>query len=133
MLPFTYTFERSVDEVLHDEAQVHRNGPGRPLPAEITHLTGLTDDDVRGERIDVEVAGALIDRSDLVVAQNARFGRPLVERVLGEDIAHRVAGRRDAEFEVGPQLLASDPSREGSRQPTTGLNRIKEGLMRGLL
>ena len=61
---------------------MHRNNPGRPLPAEITHLTGLTDDDVRGERIDVERAGALIDRSGLVVAHNARFDRPFVERVL---------------------------------------------------
>ena len=82
MLPFTYTLEGSLVEVLHDEAQVHRNDPGRPLPAEITHLTGLTDDDVRGERIDVEAASALIERSGLVVAHNARFDRPFVERVL---------------------------------------------------
>ena len=82
MLPFSYTLDGRVVEVLHDEAQVHRNDPGRPLPAEITHLTGLTDDDVRGERIDVERASALIDRSGLIVAHNARFDRPFVERVL---------------------------------------------------
>ena len=82
MLPFTYTLGGSVVEVLPDEAQVHRNDPGRPLPAEITHLTGLTDDDVRGARIDVEAAGVLIERSDLVVAHNAGFDRPFVERVL---------------------------------------------------
>ena len=82
MLPFTYTLEGRVVEVLQGEAQVHRNDPGRPLPAEITHLTGLTDDDVRGERIDVEAASELIDRSGLVVAHNARFDRPFVERVL---------------------------------------------------
>ena len=82
MLPFTYTLEGSVVEVLQGEAQVHRNDPGRPLPAEITHLTGLTDDDVRGEGIDVEAASALIERSGLVVAHNARFDRPFVERVL---------------------------------------------------
>ena len=57
MLPFTYTLAGTVVEVLHDEAQAHRNDPGRPLPAEITHLTGLTDDDVRGKRIDVESPG----------------------------------------------------------------------------
>ena len=82
MLPFTYTLEGALVEVLHDEAEVHRNDPGRPLPAEITHLTGLTDDDVRGERIDVEAASALIERSGLIVAHNARFDRPFVERVL---------------------------------------------------
>ena len=63
LLPFTYTLAGTVVEVLHNEAQAHRNDPGRPLPAEITHLTGLTDDDVRGERIDVEAAGALIEAS----------------------------------------------------------------------
>ena len=82
MLPFTYTLAGSVVEVLHHEARAYRNDPGRPLPAEITHLTGLTDDDVRGERIDVEAASALIERSGLVVAHNARFDRPFVERVL---------------------------------------------------
>ena len=82
LLPFTYTLAGTVVEVLHDEAEVHRNDPGRPLPAEITHLTGLTDDDVRGERIDVEAASALIERSGLIVAHNARFDRPFVERVL---------------------------------------------------
>ena len=83
MLPFTYsTVEGCVVEVLHSEAKAYRNDPGRPLPAEITHLTGLTDDDVRGERIDVDEASALIGRSSLVVAHNARFDRPFVERVL---------------------------------------------------
>ena len=80
--PFTYTLAGTLVEVLHDEAQAHRNDPGRPLPAEITHLTGLTDDDVRGERIDVEAASALIEGSGLIVAHNARFDRPFVERVL---------------------------------------------------
>ena len=45
-------------------------------------MTGLTDDDVHGEGIGVERARALIDRSGLVVAHNARFERPFVERVL---------------------------------------------------
>ena len=33
MLPFTYTLEGDLVEFLHDEAEVHRNDPGRPLPA----------------------------------------------------------------------------------------------------
>ena len=81
-LPFTYTLDGRVVEVLHDEAQVHRNDPGRPRPEEITHLTGLTDDDLRGERIDTEAASALIERSGLVIAHNAAFDRPFVEQVL---------------------------------------------------
>ena len=42
----------------------------------------MTDDDIRGERIDVDAASALFARSRLVVAHNARFDRPFVDRVL---------------------------------------------------
>ena len=82
MLPFLYTLDGRVVEVLHAEAQVHRQDPGRPLAPEITHLTALTDDDLRGERIDVERASDLLSGSGLVVAHNASFDRPFVEQVL---------------------------------------------------
>ena len=82
MLPFRYTLDGRVVGVRHDEAQVHRQDPGRPLPEEITHLTGLTDEDLRGERIDVEAATALIDRCGLVVAHNAGFDRAFVEKAV---------------------------------------------------
>ena len=83
MLPFTYTVDDGrVGEVLHHEAQVYLQDPGRPLDALITALTGLTDEDLRGRHIDVEAASALIARSDLIVAHNARFDRPFFERSL---------------------------------------------------
>ena len=54
--------------------------PGCPIPEEITHLTGLTDDDVRGRRIDdARVTGLLGDVS-LVIAHNAGFDRKFVEK-----------------------------------------------------
>ena len=74
MLPFTYTLAGTVVEVLHDEAQAHRNDSGRPLPAEITHLTGLTDDDVRGKRIDVESPGGQIRAASSPAAPRASSG-----------------------------------------------------------
>ena len=82
LLPFTYTLEGHVVEVLQDKSQTHRNDPGRPLPAEITHLTGITDDDLQGRQIDVEAASTLIHSCQLIVAHNARFDRPFVECVL---------------------------------------------------
>ena len=83
LLPFTYAVrDGRIGEVLHHEAQVHLDDPGRPLEAHITALTGLTDDDVRGERIDADAANALIASADLVIAHNARFDRPFVERAL---------------------------------------------------
>ena len=82
LLPFTYTLDGRIIEVLPDEAQSYRRDPGRPLGAEITSLAGLTDDDVRGQHIDVEAAAALIARSDLLIAHNSRFDRPFFEQVL---------------------------------------------------
>ena len=83
MLPFSYVVDDGrIAEVLHHEAQVYLQDPGRPLDAEITSLTGLTDDDLRGRHIDTAAANALIERSDLIIAHNARFDRPFFERAL---------------------------------------------------
>ena len=78
LLPFAYTLEGVIVEVLQDEQQVHRNEPGRPLSEEVTHLTGLTDENLCGARVDVARAGVLLERSHLIVAHNARFDRPFV-------------------------------------------------------
>ena len=75
LLPFTYTEDGRMAEVLADEAQVHLRDPGRAL------ATGAGDD-ARGRHIDAAAAGALMERADLVVAHNARFDRPFIERVV---------------------------------------------------
>ena len=83
LLPFTYAVDDGrIAEVCHDEAQCYLQDPGRPLDAIITDLTGLTDDDLRGQHIDVAAATTLIARSHLIVAHNARFDRPFLERAL---------------------------------------------------
>lgn len=56
--------------------------PGRPLSAEITALTGITDDQVRGQSIDEAAVQALAGPAALVIAHNARFDRAFVERRL---------------------------------------------------
>lgn len=53
--------------------------PSVSIPAEITRLTGLTDDMVAGQTIDMACLEALIDSSDLIVAHNAGFDRPFCE------------------------------------------------------
>ena len=82
LLPFTYAVgDGRIAEVLHHEAQVHLHDPGRPLDALITDLTGLTDENLRGRRIDVDAANALIGASNVVVAHNAAAHRPFFEKV----------------------------------------------------
>ena len=56
--------------------------PGRPLTQEIIDLTGITDDMVRGQRIPDDDVAALLDGVGIVLAHNASFDRPFVERRL---------------------------------------------------
>ena len=56
--------------------------PGRPIAPEITRLTGIADRDVAGRRITDAVAASLIADADFVVAHNASFDRPFVEKRL---------------------------------------------------
>ena len=56
--------------------------PGRPIPASIVEMTGITDAMVRGHRIDSDAIGALIPTVSLFIAHNAGFDRKFVERRL---------------------------------------------------
>lgn len=53
--------------------------PGVPISAEITRLTGITDDMVAGQSIDMAAVQALIEPADLIIAHNAGFDRPFCE------------------------------------------------------
>lgn len=53
--------------------------PGMPIPAVAQQVTGITDEMVRGQRLDEARVQALLDRADLVIAHNAGFDRPFVE------------------------------------------------------
>ncbi|HYH80570.1 MAG TPA: 3'-5' exonuclease [Longimicrobium sp.] len=64
------------------EPQVHMEDPGRPIPPAVTSLTGISDRDVAGRRIDDDAVLAAAASAALVVAHNAGFDRPLVERRL---------------------------------------------------
>jgi DNA polymerase-3 subunit epsilon len=56
--------------------------PCKPIPAQITEITGIDDDMVRGQRIDDAAVAALVAQADLIVAHNAGFDRPFVEARL---------------------------------------------------
>lgn len=56
--------------------------PGRPIPAEATRVTGITDAMVAGKRLDEARIAELMKGVDLVIAHNARFDRGFVEARL---------------------------------------------------
>lgn len=54
--------------------------PGRPIPKEVVAITGITDADVQGHRLDDARIAEMLANADLVIAHNAGFDRPFVER-----------------------------------------------------
>lgn len=78
-IPFRFTLDG-----LHVEAlrPIHQyNEPRKAITEEITKLTGITADMVLGKRLDVTAIDAVLDETDLVIAHNAEFDRPMMERV----------------------------------------------------
>ncbi|MEC7946310.1 MAG: 3'-5' exonuclease [Myxococcota bacterium] len=79
-----FTFDRETGEVVAVGDPVScLQDPGIPLSPEIVELTGLTDADLSGHALDVEAIRALLDSADVVIAHNARYDRPMVERAVG--------------------------------------------------
>jgi DNA polymerase-3 subunit epsilon len=81
LLPFDYERETgrivSVDE---PNALSAFRQPSFPIPAESTKLHGITDQMVAGRTIDVELVRAIVEPAQLVIAHNAGFDRPMVEK-----------------------------------------------------
>jgi len=56
--------------------------PGMPISPEIEALTGISNDMVRGQRLDEARVAELLAGTDLIIAHNAAFDRPFVEARL---------------------------------------------------
>ncbi len=56
--------------------------PGFPIPPESTAIHGITDEMVKGRRIDDEEVAKFLEGVDLVIAHNAKFDRVFLEKRL---------------------------------------------------
>jgi DNA polymerase-3 subunit epsilon len=79
-VPFEFDREGSVYEV--GEPISFFEDPGFPISEEITALTGIDDEMVRGASIDDERINEALSSSVLVIAHNAGFDRKFVEQRL---------------------------------------------------
>lgn len=78
MVPFTYTEDGRIHQVFKPFSALE--DPGMPIPKEIQELTTITDAMVAGQAFDEERVADLFGSADLVVAHNAKFDRPFVDR-----------------------------------------------------
>jgi DNA polymerase-3 subunit epsilon len=78
MVPFSYGLDGqiyAVGEPFHGLRQ-----PSEPISAEITSITGITDEMVAGQSIDPAAVGSFAAGAALVIAHNAAFDRRFLER-----------------------------------------------------
>ena len=56
--------------------------PGIPLPEEIVRLTGLTDADLAGKALDLDLLQHALDSADVLIAHNCRFDAAFIRHLL---------------------------------------------------
>lgn len=54
--------------------------PGHPISDDIKRLTGITDDQLKGQAIDWKKVDRLLSEAHIIIAHNAAFDRPFIER-----------------------------------------------------
>lgn len=79
MVPFEFHASGKIYRVL--PAYNGFQDPGFPIPDEITKITGITDEMVAGQSLDLDQIASLLSEAVIVIAHNASFDRPFVERL----------------------------------------------------
>ncbi len=82
MLPFDYEVQSGrIITVYNDEAFEGLREPSVPISIEASQVTGITDEMVAGKTIDEDIVTTMVGDADLIIAHNASFDRPMVEKI----------------------------------------------------
>ena len=76
---FTYNDDGSFGDVVGVFNGLQQ--PTIAIPAEITRITGITNEMVQGQMLDIKAIEAMIAPADLIIAHNAKFDRPFCEKL----------------------------------------------------
>ncbi len=79
MVAFSYSEDGRIGDVVGIFNALRE--PSLPITPEITRITGITSDMVKGQTIDLDAIGAFLQPAHLVIAHNARLDRPFCERL----------------------------------------------------
>jgi len=77
MVPFTYSKDGRIFSTGSPFQQLQE--PKEPISAEITAITGITQEMVRGHELDSHAVEAFMESADLIIAHNAGFDRRFLE------------------------------------------------------
>ena len=78
LVPFEYNKEGKIFKIL--DSYTGFQDPGEALSEQVTLLTGITDDMVKGQAIDHNRIEAIVSSASLIIAHNAGFDRKFVEK-----------------------------------------------------
>lgn len=77
-----FKFNRNTGEVLRlEESYSAFQDPGVPLSEEVKALTHITDEMLKGQKIDWEQVNSLLSKCQIILAHNAAFDRPFIDAV----------------------------------------------------
>lgn len=77
VIAFTFDAKGNIGDVTGVYGGLQK--PSVSIPSDITRLTGITDEMVSGQSIDMAALRELIEPADLLIAHNAGFDRPFCE------------------------------------------------------
>lgn len=69
------------------------NDPEKPIPAEITKITGITDEDVKGKAIDWMRVFDILQKSHVIICHNSSFDRNFLELRTPSHIGSLIEGK----------------------------------------
>lgn len=78
-ITFTYDDSGAIGDVVGTYGSFQE--PSFPIPEEVTHLTGITNEMVAGQRIDISSLDEVVGDADLVIAHKAGFDRTFCEKL----------------------------------------------------
>lgn len=77
MLSFLFSNEDGILSVKYTYNEL--NDPLKPIPLEITKITGITDEDVKGKTINWDFVSQILNESHLIICHNSQFDRNFLE------------------------------------------------------
>lgn len=82
MVPFTYGSEGQIHAVEEPFSKLRE--PSKPISAEVTKITNITNDMVSGKSIDPNEVFDFVKQAGLIIAHNAAFDRVFMEKFAPE-------------------------------------------------
>ncbi len=75
-----FSFNRETGEVLQRlDSYSSFQDPEEPLSPEVKEITGITDEMVKGQKIDWNTVDSMLENAQILIAHNAAFDRPFVD------------------------------------------------------